>query len=128
MLTGRVVDQMQGGQVGSLWQTSERTGSFSHCSAVCWGAFSPAASWHSSLMLCWPLQGCLVRNMKEAPRFPQIRQAKLLTAFCGSKRSPNQRATESATENGQVSEKVLGHAPKLNAFYLGKPLTASKSH
>lgn len=34
MLTGRVVDQMQGGEVGSLWQTNERTGSFSHCSAV----------------------------------------------------------------------------------------------
>lgn len=52
-----------------------------------WEAFSPAASWHSSLMLCWPLQRCIVRNMKgaditlvSAPGFPQIRQAKLLSS------------------------------------------------
>lgn len=120
---------MQGGEVGSLWQNSERTretGSVSLCSAEL-GTFSPATSWHNSLMLCWPLQGCIISNVNGADItamlcfwVPNINQAKLLTAFHGAERSPCGRATESGTENGQGSEKVLGHAPKQSVFYFEK--------
>lgn len=58
---------MQGGEIGSLLQNSEQTLERQEASLSSeLERILSAASRYSSLILCWPLQECIIRNMNVA--------------------------------------------------------------